>query len=67
MNFQNMLKLAEKHKDEGEMVSSAQLCIKNAKASYKTGAFESAKHWALKSLSYSVGVFHQDYIAAKGN
>ena len=67
MKFQDMLVLAKKHQNDGEMVSSAQLCIQDAERAYKAGAFESAKKWALKSLSYSVGGFHPDYIAAKGD
>ena len=67
MKFQDMLVLVKKHQNDGEMISSAQLCIQDAERAYKAGAFESAKKWALKSLSYSVGVFHPDYIAAKGD
>lgn len=64
MNFQNILVLAKKHQEKGEMVSSAKLCIADAERAYKAGAFESAKHWALKSLAYSVGICHPDYIKA---
>lgn len=67
MNFQNMLVLAKKHQEKGEMTSSAKLCIADAERAYKAGAFESAKHWVLKSLAYSVGICHPDYIAAKGD
>lgn len=67
MKFQDMLALAKKHQNEGDMASSAQLCIQDAERAYKARAFESAKKWALRSLFYSVGVFHLDYIAANGD
>lgn len=63
MKFQDIYALAKKHIGEGEMVSSAEFCLDDAMKCWKAGAYESAKQWARKSLSYSVGIFHPDYIA----
>lgn len=43
------------------MESSAQHCFDEAMKRHDEGRTESAAHWALRSLSYSVGVFHPDY------
>lgn len=63
MKFQDIYALAKQHVAEGEMSSSAQLCLDDAMRCWKAGAHESAKRWARKSLSYSVGICHPDYIA----
>ncbi len=65
MKFQDMLVLAKKHAPcSGEWEINAEFCIENAMQCWRDGAFESAKTWALKSLKYSVGTMHTDYIAA---
>jgi hypothetical protein len=56
-----MIELAKRHIGEGEAVESAKLCLCDAVVCWKTGAYESAKRHALKSLAYSVGIFHADY------
>ena len=47
--------------------SSARFCLAQAVKLNDEGALDSAKMWAVKSLAYSVGVFHADYkkVAAK--
>lgn len=45
----------------GEMESSARLCLQDAIELHAQGNYEFAKARALKSLAYSVGVFHADY------
>lgn len=41
--------------------ASARLCLEDATALYNKGEFVHARQRALKSLEYSVGVFHADY------
>lgn len=48
----------------GVMESSARLCLADAIALFDAGDLVAAKARALKSLSYSVGVFHPDYAKA---
>ena len=63
INTDDCLRLARKHLDEGEMVSSARACMQDAIGQYNEGNFESARMWCRKSLAYSVGIFHKDYQA----
>jgi hypothetical protein len=60
------LDLARKHASNGAiMQSSAEFCLRDAESSHKEGlALVTIAH-AVKSLSYSVGIFHADYKAAR--
>lgn len=59
---QKAIVLARKHIGNGAaMESSARSCLADAIAQFDAGKAESALMWAKKSLSYSVGVFHDDY------
>lgn len=65
MNTEQVIQLARKHVGNGAaMDSSARLCLANAVALSEKGDLHFAKARALKALSYSVGVFHQDYARA---
>lgn len=64
MTLSNLLSLARKNLG-GEMESSARLCLADAVALKDAGEFCSAIDNAIRSLRYSVGVFHPDYIRAK--
>jgi hypothetical protein len=62
MEITKILILARKHMSNGAaMESSARLCFADAQAQYDLGNYTSAKARAVKSLGYSVGVFHPDY------
>lgn len=63
MTTSDVLKLARKHclARTATMQSSAELCLADAIALFDKGDFEYARKRALKSLAYSVGVFHPDY------
>lgn len=60
-NAHNTIVLARKHLGEGSMESSARLCLAEAIKLYDAGDYDAAQARALKSLAYSVGVFHPDY------
>ena len=58
-----ILALARKHVGNGaEMESSARLCLADAVALAARGEALKAQDRARKSLAYSVGIFHDDYI-----
>lgn len=58
--------LARKHVGNGaQMESSARLCLADAIVEFDKGKLDNAHMWALKSLKYSVGVFHADYRSAQ--
>lgn len=61
MKVSEIIKLARQHSNEGSMVSSAQLCLSDAVEMQRLGHPEYARKRALKSLAYSVGMFHPDY------
>lgn len=64
MNSFEVIQLARKHVNDGaEMQSSAQLCLSDAEALQSEGKCVEARNRAVKSLQYSVGVFHPDYKA----
>ena len=57
--------VARKHIGNGAaMESSARLCLKDAIELYDAGHLDAAKVRAIRSLGYSVGVFHADYAKA---
>jgi len=59
------INLASRHiQNDAAMQSSAVLCLKDAVKLANSGDYKSAKIRALKSLRYSVGVFHPDYADA---
>ena len=58
------IQIAEAHIGKGSMVSSAILCLDDAKHLYAEGREEYAHARALKSISYSVGIMHPAYKAA---
>lgn len=60
---------AQAHAKNGAaMQSSAELNLADANTAMANGNFDGACRFALRSLSYSVGVFHTDYKAvANGN
>lgn len=64
MNTNQVIVLARKHLGTGVMDSSARLCLSDAITLVERGELEVAKSRALKSLQYSVGIFHKDYIRA---
>lgn len=62
MNTKEVIALARKHASNGAaMQSSAQLCLTDAVALFDAGNLDAAKARAVKSLGYSVGVFHEDH------
>lgn len=62
MDAQKVIVLARKHSGNAAvMISSARLCLSDAVHLYDAGNFDAAKARAIKSLGYSVGVFHEDY------
>lgn len=61
MNTHQIIIIARKHIGTGVMDSSARLCLADAIALYDAGDLASAKARALKSIAYSVGMFHADY------
>ena len=65
MNTQKRIILARKHYlDNDANKESAALCLSDAVALYDAGDYEAADRRAIKSLAYSVGIFHADYKAA---
>jgi hypothetical protein len=64
MTINNILNIARKHLGKGEMKSSARLCLAEAISLLDNGEYDLAKEWALKSIAYSVGMFHADYVRA---
>jgi len=60
MKTEQVIILARKHLG-GEMESSARFCLADAIRLYDEGKYQYAKEWAIRSLSYSVGIFHPDY------
>lgn len=62
MKTSAIITLAQKHSSNGSvMQSSAVLCYRDAVLQVSMGNDELARAKALKSLQYSVGVFHTDY------
>ncbi len=64
MKVEKIIQMARKYRDHGDMSSSARSCLADAINLFDKGEFEAAKKRALKSLQYSIGGFHRDYIRA---
>lgn len=65
MTTLELLMLAEMHVRNGAaMQSSALVCYEDAKRAAAVGDYALAKASAVRSLRYSVGVFHADYAKA---
>lgn len=66
MNTLKIVMLAKKHLGKGYMVDSAELCMKDVDSHIANDMPEELiVYRALKSLAYSVGTCHSDYIKAK--
>jgi hypothetical protein len=61
MDTNQVITLARKHLGAGSMESSARLCLSDAVVLAGKGDLTNAKARALKSIQYSVGIFHKDY------
>ena len=61
MSANDVIRLAQKHIGKGQMVSSAQLCLDDAKNLLNKGDINFAIVRAIKSIAYSVGMSHIDY------
>lgn len=65
-NVSQILRLARKNVDNDmPMQSSARFALSEAIAAEYRGDINAAKQWGLKSLAYSVGIFHADYKKAE--
>lgn len=59
------IELARKHLNNGAVMgSSAKLCLMDALKCWDKGKYSNAHAHAVKSLAYSVGIFHADYKSA---
>jgi hypothetical protein len=66
METLEIIQLAQHHLNNGAvMATSALVCCEDAMAQYVLGHDATARMWARKSLSYSVGIFHPDYQAVE--
>ena len=63
MSAGETIRIARKHIGNGAMESSARLCLADAVALYDVGDYDAAHQRALKSIAYSVGIMHPDYVA----
>lgn len=62
MNTQDTIKRARRHvSDNPQNEDSARICLADAVSCYDSGDLDGANRRALKSLAYSVGIFHKDY------
>ena len=61
-HVKEVIVLARKHVSNGAIQeTSARFCLADAVARYDEGEYLSAYRWAVRSLQYSVGIFHPDY------
>ena len=60
-DIDKLFQAARKHLGKGTMESSARLCMEDAVNSRTRGDLENARYWAMRSIAYSVGIFHNDY------
>lgn len=65
MNSYEVIQLANKHIDNSINKESAILCLNDAIELQAKGKCTSARNRAVKSLQYSVGIFHKDYQLTK--
>jgi hypothetical protein len=58
-----VIRIAEYHADkmQGDMKSSALLCLDDAKSLYAKCENRRARELAVYSLKYSIGIFHKTY------
>lgn len=63
MTLNQILALARKHLG-GDMESSARLCLADAIHLRDRGDLTHARARAIRSLEYSIGIFHSDYARA---
>jgi hypothetical protein len=59
-----IIALAKSHLGRGVMDTSAELCLTDALCWEEAGRLDLARERAIKSLAYSVGVFHPSYLRA---
>lgn len=58
--------IARKHIGHAIQESSARLCLADAVRLHDAGNLDAAMMWAARSLAYSVGIGHPDYVRVAG-
>lgn len=66
MTVNEVITIARKHVKKGKMKSSANLCLQDAEKLYASGDYDHARARAIRSLEYSVGNMHKDYLRVIG-
>jgi hypothetical protein len=65
MDTQRTINLARRHIGKGAaMESSARLCLEDAVRLYDAGNYPAARARAIRSMGYTIGILHPDYIKA---
>ena len=62
MTTKKAIGLARRHRNEGTFSLSARLCLSDALDFFDNGDYPAATRRALKSLCFSVGILHADYL-----
>jgi hypothetical protein len=62
----DLLSLARSYSNNGAtMASSALSCIADAERLLAAGKEDLARGWCVRSLKYSIGILHPDFVRAK--
>jgi hypothetical protein len=67
LNTSQVIVMARKHVADSKVhESSARVCLSDAIMLHNDGNYQQARARAIRSLEYSVGAFHSDYLESIG-
>lgn len=67
VRLNEVLALAAKHIDQANNNANSSFCLNEAHIRIDNDRADLAARWAFRSLAYSVGINHEDYILVKDN